>query len=202
VDVKRERRAARRRENSTRDRIISAAEALFASTGIEKVSVADIADSAGVHRVTVYRHFADRDAVITEVVERRSLPIFERAAARLATSDRFPEDLAFAMVAAIDETRQNPGLLAAMAVTYDGKTFRTAGTSDAFVARAGEVVRSHLQTAQVVGKMRADLDLDETVNWLLHVCLSWLFLDGDASAAYLLKLCNTYVMAALVTPKL
>lgn len=58
--------------------MIAAAAKLFATVRVDKVSVADIAEGAGVHQVAVYRHFADRDTVVNEV-DRRSEPTFECA---------------------------------------------------------------------------------------------------------------------------
>jgi AcrR family transcriptional regulator len=185
---------------STRDRIIAAAEQLFDAIGIENVNVADIADAAGIHRVTIYRHFADRDAILDEVLERRSRPIFDRAATRLAKADRFPDDLAYVMVAAVDETRHMPEVLAAMTLVQEGATFRSPAIRERFLIRAAEVVKPHLVAAQERGQMRSDLSVDETVKWLLHVCLSWLFFSHDDSPAKLLDECRTYVTSVLVDP--
>ncbi|MGZ5382374.1 MAG: TetR/AcrR family transcriptional regulator [Acidimicrobiia bacterium] len=52
--------------NTTRDRILQAALDLFLRQGIRKTSVDDIADRVGVSRVTVYRHFSDRQQLIGE----------------------------------------------------------------------------------------------------------------------------------------
>ncbi len=52
--------------NSTRDRILQASLDLFLKQGIRKTSVDDVADRAGVTRVTVYRHFSDREQLIAE----------------------------------------------------------------------------------------------------------------------------------------
>ena len=112
---------------------------MFDDVGIDKLNVADIADAAGIHRVTVYRHFADRDAILDEVLERRSRPIFERAAARLAKSDRFPDDLAYVMVAAVDEARHMPEVLKAMALVQDGDAFASRATSQRFLERSADV---------------------------------------------------------------
>src|SRR5947209_6782560 len=133
-----------RTNGSTRERIISSAEKMFDDVGIDKLNVADIADAAGIHRVTVHRHFADRDAILDEVLERRSRPIFERAAARLAKSDRFPDDLAYVMVAAVDEARHMPEVLKAMALVQDGDAFASRATSQRFLERSADVVKAHL----------------------------------------------------------
>ena len=191
-------KAASGRTVSTRDRIVSAAERLFDDAGMDRVNVADIADYAGIHRVTVYRHFADRGAILDEVLVRRAMPVLERTKARLAKAERFPEDFAYVMVAAIDDVRHVPGLLQAMAVEQNGESVRTRVSEDRFLASAMEIVKPHLLLVQQQGKMRADLSIDETVKWLLQVGFSWLFLSQDENPAKLLDMCMTYVMPALV----
>jgi AcrR family transcriptional regulator len=49
---------------NTSDRIRQAALDLFLRQGIRKTSVDDVADQAGVTRVTVYRHFTDREELV------------------------------------------------------------------------------------------------------------------------------------------
>ncbi len=51
---------------TTRDRILQAGLDLFLQQGIRKTSIDDVADRAGVTRVTVYRHFSDRQRLIGE----------------------------------------------------------------------------------------------------------------------------------------
>jgi len=50
----------------TRDRILQAALDLFLRQGIRKTSVDDVAERAGLTRVTVYRYFSDRQQLIGE----------------------------------------------------------------------------------------------------------------------------------------
>ena len=52
--------------NTTRERILEAALELFLRQGIRKTSIDDVADRAGVTRVTVYRYFSDRQQLIGE----------------------------------------------------------------------------------------------------------------------------------------
>lgn len=49
---------------STKDRILQAAIALFVEQGIRKVSMDDVAARSGVSRVTLYRYFGDREALV------------------------------------------------------------------------------------------------------------------------------------------
>jgi TetR/AcrR family transcriptional regulator, repressor for uid operon len=192
-------RTAPRQAVSTRERIVSAAEHLFDELGIDRINVAEIADYAGVHRVTVYRHFADREAILDEVLERRFQPVIDRAAARLAGATRFPQDLAYVIVAAVDETRQVPELMKAVAPLQEGDSLRTRATSGRFLERAVDLLAPYLRAAQQSGQMPAELSVDDTVRWLLQVWLSMLFLTPGDGPAKMLDTCMTYVMPALVT---
>ena len=51
------------RVDETRERITAAAVRLHTTVGPSRTSIASIAEAAGVTRLTVYRHFADLDAV-------------------------------------------------------------------------------------------------------------------------------------------
>ena len=49
---------------TTHQRILLAARDLMVARGIRRVSMGEVADTAGVTRVTVYRHFGDRESLI------------------------------------------------------------------------------------------------------------------------------------------
>jgi AcrR family transcriptional regulator len=68
------RRPGRRNENGreTQDRILLAAERLFAEHGIDAVSTRDITDAAGVNAASIHYHFGSRQALISTLIERRA----------------------------------------------------------------------------------------------------------------------------------
>ena len=49
---------------TTRDRILEAARDLLATRGVKRTTMEDVADRAGISRVTVYRYFGDRVQLI------------------------------------------------------------------------------------------------------------------------------------------
>jgi len=51
-------------ERTTRQRILLAARELLAARGIRRVSMDEVAQAAGVTRVTVYRYFGDRETLV------------------------------------------------------------------------------------------------------------------------------------------
>lgn len=63
--------------NSTTERILQAALDLFLQQGIRKTSLDEIAERAGVTRMTVYRHFADREQLVQAAFEQVN-EVFDR----------------------------------------------------------------------------------------------------------------------------
>ena len=62
----------------TRERILDVAERLFGDRGFPATSLRDITAEAGVNVASVNYHFGSKEALLTEVLERRLKPINER----------------------------------------------------------------------------------------------------------------------------
>lgn len=65
---------------STRDRLLDAAQAQFASRGYHAVTIVAVADAVGVRGPAVYKHFANKEVLYTAVLER----LFEPFAASIS----------------------------------------------------------------------------------------------------------------------
>ena len=61
--------------DSTRDRILDAAETLFAEKGIASTSLRELTAAAGANLAAVHYHFGSKDALVHEVFRRRLEPI-------------------------------------------------------------------------------------------------------------------------------
>ena len=84
---------------STRGRLLDAALAVLARTGLQGLALEDVAREAGMSRQTLYRYFGSRDALVSAVVvreEERFIALIEAAAAAHS-------DLGAALEAAIGE---------------------------------------------------------------------------------------------------
>jgi AcrR family transcriptional regulator len=62
---------SRREQNRTdqRERILDAARALFASRGVEEVTIAEVGERAGVARATVFNYFPSKYALVEAITE-------------------------------------------------------------------------------------------------------------------------------------
>jgi AcrR family transcriptional regulator len=59
-----------RKGQATREKLLAAAETVFAARGHENARVADIVAEAGISHGLFYRHFADKDAILNAVLDR------------------------------------------------------------------------------------------------------------------------------------
>jgi AcrR family transcriptional regulator len=155
-----------------RDKLVAAAGECIDRGEIGQATVGAIAEAAGVHRVTFYRHFPDKESLVVEVLVRRSAPVLEQAAQTMKSGDFFPDGLIEAMAAAISEVRATPGLAAALGLYPTDDAPRSAWTSDRFLERAIDITGPHLEAAQSAGLLRRDIPADEIVEWLMQVCLA------------------------------
>ncbi|MDG2306431.1 MAG: TetR/AcrR family transcriptional regulator [Candidatus Binatia bacterium] len=71
------------RQIDTKDRLLEAAERLFASGGLSRTSLRAITCEAGVNVAAVHYHFGSKDELLVELVRRRIAPMNEERLARL-----------------------------------------------------------------------------------------------------------------------
>lgn len=91
----------------TRDRILDAAEELFAEFGFDATKLRDVALEVGIQPPSLYNHFATKEALYDAVLDRAFAPIFEE----ISELSKDTESLAKADVAfraSMDLTRRHP----------------------------------------------------------------------------------------------
>jgi AcrR family transcriptional regulator len=78
-----------RRSRERVERILSAAEQLVVSSGVEALSTRDVAGQADIPVATLYQYFADRDAIIAALIDRHVSSMDARIAAALAELETY-----------------------------------------------------------------------------------------------------------------
>src|SRR5450432_2663739 len=84
-------RPPRRRDEARalfRNAILDAAEAVFAERGFHGARIQDIAERARIAVGTVYNHFADKDEVLSALLDERIAGLLARAGSRLSREAR------------------------------------------------------------------------------------------------------------------
>ena len=101
--------AAAARPSAARDRILRAAGRLFYDEGIHAVGVERVITAAAVTRVTFYRHFPSKDALIDAYLRERGDRMRERIAAVHGAADADPRDTLDAIAHTLVDDRSGSG---------------------------------------------------------------------------------------------
>lgn len=94
--------------NTTKSRIIAAADALFYEHGLRSVSVDAIAERADVTKRTLYYHFRSKDELIAAYLAERDTPTGERYRRWLGKDDRPLPDRIMTMFTALASYAKQP----------------------------------------------------------------------------------------------
>lgn len=176
------------------NRILDAAGSLFAEQGVAGVGMGEIARAAGCSRATLYRHFDNREALLTAYVHREARAVGARLAALIDGVDDPRERLLAGVTHALRLVRENPALAAWFVATPLG----------ALAADSSDVVRAMTATflvSLVQGDTTAPArdDTDRQARWLVRVLTSLLVSpgrDADDERAML----EEFVVPVLLTP--
>lgn len=134
--------------------ILDAAARLFATT--DNVSLADVAVEAGVTRTTLYRHFADRDALTDALIVHQALKVVPGLFSELASLP-LPEALDVLAHGVVTLAHQHRFLIAATAHRFD-QAVQDAATDEptaAFLRGHGDAVNPDADAGWLARAMRA-----------------------------------------------
>ncbi|XVQ12438.1 TetR/AcrR family transcriptional regulator [Spirillospora sp. CA-255316] len=188
--------------DTTRERIIDAAEECFARFGVAKTTVEDIAAAAKLSRATVYRSVTGgRDELILAVVLRDLRRFLDRLAERLRTEHSVAEAVVEGTMDAVAYVRERPATSAFLVP-------ESAGHMQAAVAQAAEhvlavcceYVRPHFETAQRRRMLRADIDVEGTVEFLFRIITSLIVMDRDREPEAQRRFLRAYVVPVIAGP--
>jgi AcrR family transcriptional regulator len=192
-------RAEIRSTNSERtERIVDAAVRCFSRWGVEGTRMQDIADTVGIPRPHLYRHFPSKDALIIEVVLREIRITSERLARNLRLAGPARHALVKAVANVIEEGRNDYYVKLLLRSDVIHTTARVVADTDAVVDAMAEYFRPVLDYARKRGELRDDIDLTTTVRWLSFLILGYLTLpEMTGSRRELRAQLETYVAPGL-----
>jgi AcrR family transcriptional regulator len=153
------------------ERILEAAEQLYADSGLDGISMDAVAKAAGCSRATVYRYFENRRALQFAFAHREALRIVETVGNLIEPIADPQERAVEAVLGAMREVRAKPTLLA-----WVGPG-NTAQLSE--ILRESPLIESF--TARFVGERDDFPDLD-LARWVLRAIVSFLAVPGTDEA--------------------
>ncbi|MCX5537271.1 TetR/AcrR family transcriptional regulator [Streptomyces sp. NBC_00006] len=155
-------------------RLLDAAYEQFCRMGIKRSTMADVARIAGVSRITVYRRFDTKEALVEHVVRREFRRYFEQFATEIRGADTAADRVVLGFVSSLRAIRHNRLIGGLMAVEPDSvvPSITTDGGRTQYVVQ--QFVAARLREEQRAGQVADGVDVDVVAEMMVRVCTSFL----------------------------
>ncbi|MCW4354014.1 TetR/AcrR family transcriptional regulator [Hoyosella sp. YIM 151337] len=189
--------------DETRARLLDAAYDLFSRIGIQRTSMEDVAKRAGLSRITVYRKFESKPALVDQVILREFRRYFTTFFSDIRGAESVADRVVIGFVSALRTSWNNPLIselvnteptLAAGSITgADGKVF----------AAVQQFVASQLRQAQRKGGLSDNVDIELVAEMMVRVAVSFLTIPSPtvdlSDDAQLAAVARKYLVPMLTT---
>ncbi|MFG2002033.1 TetR/AcrR family transcriptional regulator [Spirillospora sp. NPDC048911] len=188
--------------DTTRERIIDAAEECFGRFGVAKTTVEDIAAAAGLSRATVYRSVTGgRDELILAVVLRDLGRFLDGLGDRLRHETSVPDAIVDGTMDAVAFVRGQPTVAQFLVPEAAGHMQAVvAGAAEHVLSLCCDYVRPYFDLAQREQRLRPDIEVEGTVEFLFRIITSLIVMDRDRPAEDTRRFLRTYVVPVIVGP--
>jgi AcrR family transcriptional regulator len=164
-------------DDATSERVLDAALALAAASGIQHLTMDEIAARAGVGRMTVYRRFGDKDRLLDALAVREgrrclaeldavsdpAAPIADQVAAGFATSLRL--------------AREHPLLNRLARVEPESVLAALTANGGALFAMSRAFVAGRLRESQRAGVLGEDVEVEVAAEMLVRLAFSFVLIQ-------------------------
>ncbi|NRQ37924.1 TetR/AcrR family transcriptional regulator [Nonomuraea sp. NN258] len=173
-----------------RARILDAAYEQFCRMGIRRSTMEDVARRAKVSRITVYRRFTTKDALVEHVVRREFRRYFDRFLVDIEQAGTAADRVVLGFVSSLRAIRGNPLIGGLIAVEPDLVVPSMINDGGQTLAIVRQFVAGQLRREQHAGHVPGDLDIELVAELMVRVSASFLAipsqivdLDDDAQLA-------------------
>lgn len=147
----------------------------LAQRGLD-LTIDDVARAADTTRMTVYRHFGTREALLTTILVEDARDRLAELRPILEADAPFATRLGDAIVNVIATVKASPHLRAIVAHSNPGEVWPQVDPDGRFVALIWDTLVPYLEAARSEVVLRADVD--RTLDWLLRQTLGLLLVEG------------------------
>jgi len=186
--------------DEARARILEAAVSCWETKGVRKTTIGDVARAARVTRPTVYKYFRNRDDIILGLMMREGPGFVGRVAAHvqkqdLGFQDGIVEGVLYCILV-LPEDRWYGLLFADDALPI---TRRLVLGSNELLDLAGSVLVQLFEPARLEGRLRAELDPRDFLEWTIRLVFSYAVTPspGGPNEAALRRMIENLLLPAL-----
>ena len=166
-------------EDETSARILDAAYEVFCRMGIERSTMEDVARRAGVSRITVYRRFATKGALVDHTVRREIRRYFDQFLVDIEHAETTADRVVLGFVSSLRAIRRNPLIGRLMAADPDALVPSTIGDGGRTLATVRAFVAGQLRSEQEAGNVSPDVNVDVVAELMVRVCSSFLMIPSQ-----------------------
>ena len=167
------------RGRNTRARILDAGDICFSEHGLS-LTIDQVAEAAGITRMTVHRHVGGREQLVTHLVLRASNRLADVLRQVFDGPGPLLERLADALVLTVVTIRATPALERLFTRGEVTGPWSALDPDARVLSTVHEFYRPFLDEAAAAGLLRHDVDAAEAVSWLLAQALLTLTVPGIA----------------------
>ena len=165
--------------DATSERVLDAALDLAAASGLRRLSMDDVARRAGVGRMTVYRRFGSRAALVDALSVRECRRCLEAMDAAARPDAPVADQVAEGLVTALRLAREHPLLNRLARVEPESVLRALTADGGAVFAAARGFVAARLRASQEAGVL-GPLDVDEAAELLVRLAFSFVLIQDSA----------------------
>ena len=140
-------------DDETSARILDAAYEVFCRIGTQRATMEDVARLAGVSRITVYRRFATKPALVDQVVRREIRRFFDQFRVDIEQAKTAADRVVLGFVSALHAIRRNPLIGGLMAVDPNALVPATVADGGRTLATVRAFVAGQLRIEQEAGNV-------------------------------------------------
>jgi AcrR family transcriptional regulator len=180
--------------DETGTRILDAAYELFCHIGIQRSTMEDVARRSGVSRITVYRRFATKGALVDQLVRREVRRYLDQFRIDIEQAETAADRVVLGFVSSLRAFRRNPLIGGLMAADPNALVPSTIGDGGRTLATVRAFVAGQLRREQDAGNVSGQVDVDIVAELMVRVCSSFLVipshivdLDDDEQLGHLAR---------------
>ncbi|MCX5045721.1 TetR/AcrR family transcriptional regulator [Aldersonia sp. NBC_00410] len=160
--------------DETRERLLDAAYEQFCRLGIQRTSMEEVARGAGLSRITLYRKFDTKDALVEQLIIREFRRYLDQFLDDIKEADTVADRVVVGFVASIRAIGGNPligGLLETELTLVVGSIIKK---DSGMLSTVQEFVAGQLRREQQVGNISGDVDADLVAEMMVRISASFL----------------------------
>jgi TetR/AcrR family transcriptional repressor of uid operon len=163
--------------DATSARILDAALALAAESGLRNLTMDDVARRAGVGRMTVYRRFGDRGRLVEALTAREAIAFLARMDAASRPEDPIADQVAAGFATAIRLAREHPLLNRLARIEPDSVVRSLRDDGSALFGMCRAYLAERLRQAQRAGVLAADAEVEAAAEILVRLAVSFVLVE-------------------------